>query len=188
MRSPDGRDEILAATRRPPGAAVHLRGRGDFSNLFLIDIPPGKSTETQRHLYEEVVYVVEGRGSTQLEFEDGRTHSFEWQPCSMFAIPLNAKYRLHNGDGKNRAILGTVTSMPLMMKIFHNDSFIFENTHFFEDRIGKDTHYNGIRRSYDDPSRQQHLGDEFRPGFGVDRTARLERARRGIVQPHVHPG
>jgi mannose-6-phosphate isomerase-like protein (cupin superfamily) len=125
------------------GAAVHLRGRGDFSNLFLIDIPPGKSTETQRHLYEEVVYVVEGRGSTQLEFEDGRTHSFEWQPRSMFAIPLNAKYRLHNGDGKNRAILGTVTSMPLMMKIFHNDSFIFENTHFFEDRIGKDTHYNG---------------------------------------------
>jgi uncharacterized RmlC-like cupin family protein len=125
------------------GAAVHLRGRGDFSNLFLIDIPPGASTETQRHLYEEVVYVVEGRGSTQLEFEDGRTHSFEWQPRSMFAIPLNAKYRLHNGDGKNRAILGTVTSMPLMMKIFHNDSFIFENTHFFEDRIGKDTHYNG---------------------------------------------
>jgi mannose-6-phosphate isomerase-like protein (cupin superfamily) len=126
-----------------PGAAVHLRGRGDFSNLFLIDIPPGASTETQRHLYEEVVYVVEGRGSTQLEFEDGRTHSFEWQPRSMFAIPLNAKYRLHNGDGKNRAVLGTVTSMPLMMKIFHNDSFIFENTHFFEDRIGKDTHYNG---------------------------------------------
>ena len=126
-----------------PGAAVHLRGRGDFSNLFLIDIPPGQSTEPQRHLYEEVVYVVEGRGSTQLEFEDGRTHSFEWQPRSMFAIPLNAKYRLHNGDGKNRAILGTVTSMPLMMKIFHNDSFIFENTHFFEDRIGKDTHYNG---------------------------------------------
>jgi mannose-6-phosphate isomerase-like protein (cupin superfamily)/uncharacterized RmlC-like cupin family protein len=126
-----------------PGAAVHLRGRGDFSNLFLIDIPPGKSTEPQRHLYEEVVYVVEGRGSTQLEFADGRTHSFEWQPRSMFAIPLNAKYRLHNGDCKNRAILGTVTSMPLMMKIFHNDSFIFENTHFFEDRIGKDTHYNG---------------------------------------------
>jgi mannose-6-phosphate isomerase-like protein (cupin superfamily) len=125
------------------GAAVHLRGRGDFSNLFLIDIPPGKSTEPIRHLYEEVVYVVEGRGSTQIEFADGRTHSFEWQPRSMFAIPLNAKYRLHNGDGKNRAILGTVTSMPLMMKIFHNDSFIFENTHFFEDRIGKDTHYNG---------------------------------------------
>ncbi len=126
-----------------PGAAVHLRGRGDFSNLFLIDIPPGESTEPQRHLYEEVVYVVEGRGSTQLEFQDGRTHSFEWQPRSMFAIPLNAKYRLHNGDGKNRAILGTVTSMPLMMKIFHNDSFIFENTHFFEDRIGKDNHYTG---------------------------------------------
>ena len=139
---------VTAETRFWPrlgvnGAAVHLKGRGDFCNLFLIDIPPGKSTESQRHLYEEVMYVVEGRGSTELQFADGRTHSFEWQPTSMFAIPLNATYRLYNADGSKRAIIGSTTSMPLMMKIFHNDSFIFNNTHFFKDRIGKDTYYNG---------------------------------------------
>jgi hypothetical protein len=61
----------------------------------------------------------------------------------MFAIPLNATYRLHNGDGKNRAIIGSTTSLPLMMKIFHNDSFIFNNTHFFDDRVGGDEHYTG---------------------------------------------
>ena len=141
-------DLLTAETKHWPrlgvnGAAVHLRGRGDFCNLFLMDIAPGASTEPQHHLYEEVMYVVEGRGSCQLEFADGRKHSFEWQPTSMFAIPLNATYRLHNGDGKNRAIIGSTTSLPLMMKIFHSDSFIFNNTHFFDDRVGGDEHYTG---------------------------------------------
>ncbi len=46
------------------GAAVHLKGRGDFSNMFLFDIGPGQSTTPQNHLYEDVIYVLEGTGST----------------------------------------------------------------------------------------------------------------------------
>jgi quercetin dioxygenase-like cupin family protein len=125
------------------GAAVHLTGRGDFGNLFVIDIPPGQSTSPQRHLYEEIVYVVEGRGSTQLEFANGVKHSFEWQDRSMFAIPLNAKHRHYNADGRKRALLASTTSLPLMMKVFHNDKFIFDNDFPFDDRIGKDAYYNG---------------------------------------------
>ncbi len=70
------------------GAAVHLKGRGDFANMFVFDIAPGKSTAPQRHLYEEVIYVLEGHGSTQLEFADGSRRSFEWGAKSLFAIPL----------------------------------------------------------------------------------------------------
>ena len=57
------------------GAAVHLAGRGDFANMFVFEIAGGKSTAPQRHLYEEVIYVLEGRGSTQLEFADGSRRS-----------------------------------------------------------------------------------------------------------------
>ena len=32
------------------GAAVHLKGRGDFANMFVFEIGPGKSTTPQRHL------------------------------------------------------------------------------------------------------------------------------------------
>ena len=71
-------------------AAVHLKGRGDFANMFLFDIPPGGASAPQRHLYEEVVYVLEGTGSTQIAFADGSKRSFEWGPRSLFAIPLNA--------------------------------------------------------------------------------------------------
>jgi quercetin dioxygenase-like cupin family protein len=125
------------------GAAVHLTGKGDFAQCFLIDIPAGGSTDPQRHLYEEVVYVLEGRGSTHVELPDGTKHSFEWQPRSMFAMPLNAKHRFFNADGQKRALLASVTDLPLMLKLFHDDSFIFENDHYFKGRVGKDEHYSG---------------------------------------------
>src|SRR5690349_21573660 len=53
-------------------AAVHLKGRGDFANMLLFELAPAQSTVPQRHLYEAVFYVLEGNGSTQLQFGDGR--------------------------------------------------------------------------------------------------------------------
>ena len=62
------------------GAAVHLKGRGDFCNMFVLDIPPGRSTSPQRHLYEDVVY------GTQIEFSDGTKRGSSGAPkaCSPF--------------------------------------------------------------------------------------------------------
>jgi mannose-6-phosphate isomerase-like protein (cupin superfamily) len=125
------------------GAAVHLLGRGDFVSMFLHEIPPNKATSPQRHLYEEVVFVLEGRGSTTIEFEDGRKHSFEWRPCSVFAIPLNAKYRYFNGSGTDRALLVTTTSLPIMMNLLRNEDFIFGNDWSFNERNGQDKYFGG---------------------------------------------
>ncbi len=44
------------------GAAVHLKGCGDFNNMFLFEIAPGRSTAPQKHLYEDVFYVLKGPG------------------------------------------------------------------------------------------------------------------------------
>lgn len=76
------------------GAFVHLKGRGDFISIFLYDLPPGAKSRPQRHLFEEVFLVISGHGSTQIETHQGITHSFEWGPNSLFAIPLNAHYQL----------------------------------------------------------------------------------------------
>jgi quercetin dioxygenase-like cupin family protein len=119
------------------GAAVHLKGRGDFTNMFLYEIAPGLSTSPQQHLYEEVVYVLEGQGSTQLEFGDGRRHHFEWGPHSLFAIPLNAKHRHFNGSGIARALLVSTTNLPLVLNTFHNEKFVFGNDFNFPERVGK---------------------------------------------------
>src|SRR5580693_10344537 len=99
------------------GAVVHLKGRGDFANMFLLDIAPGKSTAPQRHLYEEVVYVLEGTGGTQIELVDGTRRSFEWGEKSLFAIPLNARHRHFNGSGAERALLVSTTNLPMVMNI-----------------------------------------------------------------------
>ncbi|HUK58066.1 MAG TPA: cupin domain-containing protein [Stellaceae bacterium] len=125
------------------GAACHLKGRGDFASMFLFELPPGGSSTQQRHLFEEVIYVLEGTGSTQLEFPDGAKRSFEWGERSLFAIPLNARHRHFNGSGQKRALMVSTTNMPLIMNVFHNERFIFDTNAVFEDRMGKDEYYNG---------------------------------------------
>ena len=60
------------------GAAVHLKGRGDFSSMFLLEITKGGSNwAVQQHLFEKVIYVLEGHGSTQVELANGSKHLFE---------------------------------------------------------------------------------------------------------------
>ena len=41
-----------------------------------------------------------GHGSTTIEIADGRKHSFEWGPKSLFALPLNARYQHFNSSGQ----------------------------------------------------------------------------------------
>jgi gentisate 1,2-dioxygenase len=125
------------------GAACHLKGRGDFASMFLFEIAPGGSSAPQRHLYEAIIYVLEGTGSTQIEFQDGTKRSFEWGERSMFAIPLNAKYRHFNGSGQKRVLMVNTTNMPLVMNLFHNEKFIYNTDVQFDDRMGKDEYYSG---------------------------------------------
>src|SRR5690349_19393776 len=109
------------------GGVAHLKGRGDFVAVFVLDLAPGAKSEPQRHLYEEVVYVLSGHGSTTIETADGRKHSFEWGPKSLFALPLNARYRHFNASGRERARLASTNNLPIVMNLFHNEAFIFDN-------------------------------------------------------------
>ena len=123
-------------------AFVHVAGRGDFVSICVMDIPGGGSTDPQRHLYEEVVYVLSGRGATTIETE-GREHTFEWGPKSLFALPLNASYRHYNLAGQEPARLASTMSLPVMMNLFRDEKFIFDNAHNFGDRFGTESQFAG---------------------------------------------
>jgi mannose-6-phosphate isomerase-like protein (cupin superfamily) len=125
------------------GAITRFPGAGDFCSMFVVELPAGGSTLPQRHLYEEIYFVLDGRGSTQIESPDGQRRTFEWGRGAFFGIPLNAQYRLFNGSGSQRALLATTTTLPLMIKVIHNEEFIFNTPFSFQDRTGKEEYYRG---------------------------------------------
>ena len=125
------------------GAIVHLKGRGDFTSLFLLDLQPGGKSAQLKHMFEMVVYVLDGNGSTTIETADGRVHSFEWQPKSLFALPLNAKYQFFNGSGTKRARLACVNAAPIVMNLYHDTDFTWNNAFHFRSRDGEANHFSG---------------------------------------------
>ncbi|MGE5538214.1 MAG: hypothetical protein ACM30I_06335 [Gemmatimonas sp.] len=124
-------------------AVLHLDGRGDFCNMILHELAPGKSTSPQRHLFEETIYVLEGSGSTRVELPNGDQRTFEWGAASLFGIPLNATYRHFNGSGNKPARLVSTTNLPMMLNLFHNEKFVFGNAFDFDDRVGKKEFFAG---------------------------------------------
>jgi mannose-6-phosphate isomerase-like protein (cupin superfamily) len=125
------------------GAYTLLKGRGDFLDTYVLEIPPSGETTPQKHLFEEVIYVLDGRGSTTIESSEGERHSFEWGPKSLFALPLNARYQHFNTSGRQAARVVSVTNLPMMLNAFHNEDFIFDNPFTFPERLGEQKYFKG---------------------------------------------
>ena len=117
------------------GAIVHLKGRGDFISVFRFDIRPGGKSAPLHHLYEQVVYVLSGNGSTTVEAGDGSSHTFEWAAGSMFALPTNVKHQHFNGSGREAARLSITNNLCVVMNLFRNADFIFGSDYEF---VGKE--------------------------------------------------
>ncbi len=118
-----------------PAAFVILEGTGGVNDAYVCEIPPAGKTKPLKHMYEEMVYVTKGHGNTTVWQKDGRKHSFEWGPGSLFAIPMNAYYQHFNSSGSEPARYFAVTNCCFMMKLFHNVDFIFDCDFVFDDRF-----------------------------------------------------
>ena len=125
------------------GAFVHAHSRGDLCSAYVLNIPPGGSSAPVRHMYEAVYLVLEGSGSTVVEGPAGHQRTFEWGPASLFALPLNALYRLHNSSGRARARIVVVGNVPMVMKQFRDDDFVFGTDRSFPGRWGEERFYRG---------------------------------------------
>jgi mannose-6-phosphate isomerase-like protein (cupin superfamily) len=125
------------------GAIVNLKGRGDYMSIFVMDLPPGAATAPQRHIYDEVFYVLSGNGSMTVEGADGQSRTFEWGPRSMFAPPLNAHYRIFNASGVEPARLASGNAFPAIYNFFRDERFVFDNVHRFTDRDAPSGFYEG---------------------------------------------
>lgn len=143
-----GLDLLRLETRPWPrfgvnGAIVHVKGRGDFMTIFLLELPPGGQTSPQRHLFEHAILVLSGHGSATVRDHEGRAHSFEWGPNSIFAPPLNTEHRYFNASGREPARLAVACNMPAVYNLFRNESFVFDNPCRFPEREGAPEHFKG---------------------------------------------
>ena len=125
------------------GAFIHLKGRGDWMSVFLFDIPPAGKSAPQRHIYDEIFFVLSGHGNMVVEMADGTKQTFEWGPRSLFSPPLNCRYQIFNGSGREPARIASMNDLPMMMNMFRSEEFIFNNPVAFRDREGPSGFYSG---------------------------------------------
>jgi len=119
-------------------------------DAYLAEIPPGGALHPERHLYEELIYIVAGRGSTAVWQPDGEPVRFDWQAGSFFAIPLNAYHQHFNHDAGRPARLLAATSAPLTINLLHSTDAVFHTEYAFTDRFaGEPGFFDGAKTFHD---------------------------------------
>ena len=116
------------------GSYIQLDGTEGVWGMYVVEIPPRSELRPERHVYEEVYFVVEGRGSTEVWKESAsRRQVFEWQAGSLFSVPVNCWHRLVNA-GSSPVLVLAATGAPALMNIVNSTRFIFDNPFDFTDR------------------------------------------------------
>ncbi|HEY3115288.1 MAG TPA: ethanolamine ammonia lyase-activating protein [Chloroflexota bacterium] len=123
-----------------PAAFVSLADQEEDSGI-VFEIAPGKQTEPLRHLFETVLYVLDGRGATTFWQDGSAKQTVEWQRGSVFAPPLNSHYQHFNLDGERTARLFGVSNLPQVMNLFHEPEFVFDCPYTFRSRYSAQEAY-----------------------------------------------
>ena len=117
------------------GHFIQLYGTETKWGCYVVEIPPAGALNAEKHMYEEIFLVVEGRGTTEVWLEgDTKKHIFEWQKGSMFSIPMNAWHRLVNATSGGALLLGGTTA-PNVLNMINNVDAVFDNPFVFRDRF-----------------------------------------------------
>lgn len=148
--------DIVSAHYVPDLNTVDLKpwarrgGRGVFINheasrtsndCYVCEIPPGGELTPQRQLFEEMIYVLDGAGSTTVWNDTGARITFEWGKGSLFAIPLNCAHQHFNGSGRTPARFVAVTNSPGIINLYEDVDFVFNTAHDFKSRFNGEPDY-----------------------------------------------
>jgi mannose-6-phosphate isomerase-like protein (cupin superfamily) len=116
------------------GAFIQLYGTEGLWGCYLVEVPARGSLNVERHLYEEIVLVIDGRGTTEIwNDEQAPPQRFEWQRGSLFSIPINTWHRIINASSEPVLLL-VGTTAPNMINLLRNTEVIFNTRASFPDR------------------------------------------------------
>jgi oxalate decarboxylase/phosphoglucose isomerase-like protein (cupin superfamily) len=152
----DERLDIIAAHYVPDLRTVELKpwarrgGQGVFINheatrtsndCYVCEIPAGGMLAPQRQLFEEMILVLDGQGSTKVWNDAGAEVTFEWQAGSIFAIPLNTHHQHFNGSGQRTARFVASTNLPQVINLYDDADFVFNTSRDFPKRFDGEPDY-----------------------------------------------
>jgi len=139
---------ILDAKTQEVQPWADIGGRGVYLNFsgnvhmdgVIFEIAPSKALSPRRQFYEQLIYVLAGRGTTV--FGDGaHQNKVEWGEGSLFTVPMNVLHRHSNSDSQHPARLLAVTTFPFMMQVFGSLGLINDLNFSFTDRYDGSPNY-----------------------------------------------
>ncbi len=121
--------------QRRGGKVAYTRlGEQERINLQVVEIPPRGELKPEHHLYESVMYVLQGRGATVIWQEGEPRQTIEWEKNALLPIPLNAWHQEFNSSSDEPCRIVFGTNMAHILNLYHNSDFVFNNSFAFKDR------------------------------------------------------
>ena len=119
------------ARRGGKGVFINHDASRTTNDCYVCEIPPGGKLAPHHQIFEEMVYVLEGRGSTTVWNHKGDRTTFEWKAGAIFGIPLNTHYQHFNGSGTAPARFVAVTNAPPIINLYDDLDFVFGTNYDF---------------------------------------------------------
>lgn len=116
------------------GAIVYLDGDGGLVSGYLAEMAPGKKTARERHMYEEHMIVLSGSGETRVWVDGKPKVTAKWKAGTLFSVPMNTWHE-HVNTGSEPARMFGATTAPLVLDLYRNPDFVFNNPYHFKDRF-----------------------------------------------------
>ena len=128
-----------------PWPAIGARGayfrllRNQMMDAALIE-STDTPTKPHKHMYEEFIYVVRGKGTTTVQQEGRRVDTIEWNEGGFFPVPLNTVHEHRAAQGTTARLL-SVTGLPFFINITGDADSVYMNTRSFTDRYDAQEDY-----------------------------------------------
>ena len=119
------------------GVGISKLGEGRMHQVevTLVEIPPGLQLPPQRHLAEEMIYVVSGQGYTLMwDRPGGKKERYEWKEGDLMSPTLNVWRQHFNPSPSQPARYLSVSTAPLTGKMFRNPGFVNSVDFSFDQR------------------------------------------------------
>jgi oxalate decarboxylase/phosphoglucose isomerase-like protein (cupin superfamily) len=139
----DLRTVELKPWERRGGAGVFINhdATRTSNDCYICEIPAGGELNPQRQLFEEMILILDGKGSTRVWNDAGHEVTFEWQAGSIFAIPLNTNHQHVNLSGTKPARFVSSTNLPPVLNIYDDVDFVFNTHRDFPNRFNGESDY-----------------------------------------------